>query len=131
MTVDRFVKDGAEGISKRTAWSAGFIIPKREARPLSAQMTVRCYPRSRHAEEKLLGVVHLSESSLTGDEPADVLEYHAHSTEFPHQSTADQFFSESQFESYRRLGLHVLRSAFEGIPRAAAGANDPHPQAPW
>jgi len=32
-----------------------------------------------------------------------------------HQSTADQFFSESQFESYRRLGYHVLRSAFDGV----------------
>jgi hypothetical protein len=54
-------------------------------------------------------------SSLTGDEPADVTEYHAQHREFPHESTADQFFSESQFESYRRLGYHVLRSAFEGI----------------
>jgi hypothetical protein len=54
-------------------------------------------------------------SSLTGDEPADVLEYRSRFGEFPHQSTADQFFSESQFESYRRLGYHVLRSAFEGV----------------
>ncbi|MCL4802487.1 MAG: hypothetical protein KJ025_23065, partial [Burkholderiales bacterium] len=26
---------------------------------------------------------------------------------FPHQSTADQFFDEPQFESYRKLGHHV------------------------
>jgi hypothetical protein len=54
-------------------------------------------------------------SSLTGNEPADVLEYQSENPAFPHQSTGDQFFSESQFESYRRLGLHVLREAFEGI----------------
>jgi len=54
-------------------------------------------------------------SSLTGDEPADVIEYHSRNHEFPHQSTADQFFSESQFESYRRLGLHLARSAFEDV----------------
>jgi hypothetical protein len=54
-------------------------------------------------------------SSLTGDEPADVTEYQSAHAEFPHESTADQFFSESQFESYRRLGLHVLRSAFDGV----------------
>ena len=54
-------------------------------------------------------------SSLTGNEPADVLEYKSENPDFPHQSTGDQFFSESQFESYRRLGLHVLREAFEGI----------------
>jgi hypothetical protein len=29
--------------------------------------------------------------------------------DFPHQSTADQFFSESQFESYRALGFEVMR----------------------
>ena len=53
-------------------------------------------------------------SSLTGDEPADVIEYRSGNPDFPHQSTGDQFFSESQFESYRRLGLHILREAFEG-----------------
>jgi hypothetical protein len=46
-------------------------------------------------------------SSITGDEPADVEEYRSEHSEFPQQSTAQQFFSESQFESYRRLGLHV------------------------
>src|SRR5439155_1298568 len=54
-------------------------------------------------------------ASLTGDEPSDVTEYHTRFPEFPHQSTADQFFSESQFESYRRLGLHVVRAALEGV----------------
>ena len=66
-------------------------------------------------------------SSLTGDEPADVIEYQSRCAAFPHESTGDQFFSESQFESYRRLGYHVLRSAFESVklnldrPQAAAG----------
>jgi hypothetical protein len=50
--------------------------------------------------------------SLTGDEPADVLEYKALSPSFPHETTANQFFTESQFESYRALGVHALRSAF-------------------
>ena len=50
--------------------------------------------------------------SITGDEPADVLEYYRRVPEFPHESTADQWFNESQFESYRRLGLHVSESAF-------------------
>lgn len=67
-------------------------------------------------------------SSLTGDEPADVIEYQSRVPEFPHESTADQFFSESQFESYRRLGLHVVRDAFEDVPHVpetgAGGADD-------
>jgi hypothetical protein len=54
-------------------------------------------------------------ASFTGDEPEDVQQYHAGYAAFPHESTADQFFSESQFESYRQLGLHVVRTAFENV----------------
>jgi hypothetical protein len=45
--------------------------------------------------------------SLTGNEPIDVLQYSKSHSEFPHESTADQWFTESQFESYRALGRHI------------------------
>jgi hypothetical protein len=45
--------------------------------------------------------------SLSGDEPADVLNYASQDPRFPHQPTPDQFFDEAQFESYRRLGMHI------------------------
>jgi hypothetical protein len=48
---------------------------------------------------------------LTGDEPADIYHYHATHPDFPQQTTADQWFDESQFESYRLLGAHSV----EGI----------------
>jgi hypothetical protein len=48
--------------------------------------------------------------------PADVLAYWAAHDDFPHQSTVDQFFQESQFESYRGLGEKIVLQAF-----AAAG----------
>ncbi|MBV8072623.1 MAG: patatin-like phospholipase family protein [Acidobacteriaceae bacterium] len=54
-------------------------------------------------------------SSITGDEPADVVEYFRENAAFPQQSTLNQFFSESEFESYRRLGLHVGLSAFQRL----------------
>jgi hypothetical protein len=44
-----------------------------------------------------------------GNEPPDVQSYAAAHLAFPHQSTADQFFDESQTESYRMLGLHSIR----------------------
>lgn len=54
-------------------------------------------------------------TTMCGAEPQDVAQYRNEHPEFPHQSTVDQFFDEPQFESYRRLGLHigdvVLRSA--------------------
>ena len=40
-------------------------------------------------------------------EPVDVLNYATRNPAFPQQSTADQFFDESQFESYRQLGLYL------------------------
>ena len=50
--------------------------------------------------------------SLTGNEPADVTEYANGHEEFPHEPTADQFFDESQFESYRALGFHIADKVF-------------------
>ena len=59
------------------------------------------------------GFVVYIKSSLTGDEPADVMNYKKEDSAFPHDSTLNQWFSESQFESYRRLGHHVAFSVFE------------------
>ncbi len=46
--------------------------------------------------------------TVYGREPRDVLEYRRSHPAFPHQSTADQFFDEPQFESYRVLGSHMM-----------------------
>jgi hypothetical protein len=40
--------------------------------------------------------------------PRDVYNYAKSSSDFPHEGTGDQFFSESQFESYRALGRHAI-----------------------
>ena len=44
------------------------------------------------------------------DCPPDVRNYRTEHTSFPHDTTADQFFNESQFESYRALGRHAIGS---------------------
>jgi hypothetical protein len=46
-------------------------------------------------------------ATLMGDEPEDVSQYHRAHPAFPQEPTTDQFFDERQWESYRRLGLHV------------------------
>ena len=61
------------------------------------------------------GTLLFLKTTLTGDEPADVLNYQDANPDFPNQSTADQFFDESQFESYRALGYHTVQSVFENI----------------
>ena len=45
---------------------------------------------------------------LLGTEPPDVQSYAASHPAFPHQSTAEQWFNESQTESHRQLGLVTL-----------------------
>lgn len=62
------------------------------------------------------GILVYLKTSLTSDEPADVLNYHREHGNFPHQTTADQWFTESQFESYRRLGQHVVEKLLERLP---------------
>ena len=43
-----------------------------------------------------------------GSEGAGVVAYATANAAFPHESTIDQFFSESQFESYRTLGFEIM-----------------------
>jgi hypothetical protein len=45
---------------------------------------------------------------LKGNEPEDVKNYGSVNTAFPQEPTSDQWFTESQFESYRRLGLFTV-----------------------
>ncbi len=52
---------------------------------------------------------------LTGEEPADLLNYARTHPDFPHQPTSDQWFDESQFESYRKLG-HWIGKSVLGAP---------------
>ena len=53
--------------------------------------------------------------SLLGKESADLLNYHKANATFPHESTADQWFNEDQFESYRALGYCIGMKAFEHL----------------
>jgi hypothetical protein len=54
--------------------------------------------------------------TLDGDEPIDVVNYKNINPDFPHETTGDEFYSETQFESYRSLGFHMINSisAVEG-----------------
>ena len=78
--------------------------------------TIR-YPEDsgRPDEERRPGYLLYLKSSLTGDEPADVTGYHAGHPEFPHQSTGDQWFTERQFEAYRKLGQHIVQTAIGSV----------------
>ena len=58
------------------------------------------------------GVLIYIKSSIIGDEPEDLLAYRRKNPTFPDESTADQFFDEAQFESYRELGYLTGKQVF-------------------
>ena len=58
-----------------------------------------------------LGTLIYIKPALSGDEAVDVVNYYKAHPAFPHESTANQWFSEAQFESYRMLGRHSAEVA--------------------
>ena len=61
----------------------------------------------------------------SGKEPVDVLNYALGHDAFPHESTGDQFFSESQFESYRALGLYAMEQVIAELRRHVPRPGEP------
>ena len=54
----------------------------------------------------------LIKTSLTGDESVDVLQYSTQNILFPNSPTTNQFFGDSEWESYRALGYHIGTKLF-------------------
>ncbi len=73
------------------------------------------------------GAIIYVKASLVGDEPTDVKNYSKTCPAFPHESTVDQWFTETQFESYRSLGYHIVSSSFRTplVPPVAAPTASP------
>lgn len=63
-------------------------------------------------------------SSMTGDEPVSIRKYRDDDPAFPHQTTADQFFDEAQFEAYRALGYHVGEAMLDDALVGSAMSSD-------
>lgn len=68
------------------------------------------------------GVLLYLKPALTGGENADIFNYSRLHPAFPHETTADQWFDESQFDSYRSLGRHIATRALGPAVAAAVGA---------
>jgi Patatin-like phospholipase len=64
------------------------------------------------------GVLVYVKPMMVGNEPPDVSAYCASNPGFPHQSTGNQWYDESQTESYRMLGLHSIQEMCSGWNKA-------------
>ena len=75
-----------------------------------------------------------AKTSLTGDEPAELIRYAEGSKQFPHDPTSNQFYAPDTFEAYRQLGEHIVDSMVGQLPSIIAGKMDEHenrPEAPY
>lgn len=70
------------------------------------------YPATEQGHPTAIGLMLYLKLSVTGDETELLKRYRLLHPDFPHQSTADQFYDEEQFEAYRQLGVHVAEGAF-------------------
>jgi hypothetical protein len=76
---------------------------------------VDCPPSASAGDkEKRDGWLIYIKPAMCGSEPMDVYHYQKAHPAFPHEPTTDQWFTESQFESYRMLGLHTIERICAG-----------------
>jgi hypothetical protein len=75
--------------------------------------------------ERKEGTIVWFKPAVTGrDESADVRQYAIGNRDFPQQSTADQWFDEAQFESYRRLAYEAFNDVLERSKDAAPAPDE-------
>ena len=63
-----------------------------------------------HYPSGAIGKILYIKTAFTEGLPADLVNYHKQHHAFPNDTTLNQWFTESQFESYRRLGEASVRS---------------------
>ncbi len=85
------------------------------------------YPPAAPGGKGDVGILLYVKPTLTGDEPADIAQYARRNLRFPHETTIDQFYDEAQWESYRRLGEHVVEEAFEPVESLVANLKGKSP----
>jgi hypothetical protein len=70
------------------------------------------------ADRSRTGIILYIKPALLADDKgltADVRQYGIENSHFPQQTTANQWFDEAQFESYRQLGYHSAKVAFANL----------------
>ena len=101
------IRDGTRAASEEIAKSGGLPSHAATHGPHSAVGEI-FYPQNQR------GILLYVKSSITGDESDYIVDYKRRFPSYPHETTADQLFSEEQFEVYRALGFHALNELFLG-----------------
>jgi hypothetical protein len=70
-------------------------------------------PPPGRSPKSLTGKLIYIKPAIYNAEPRDIYNYAKGDPTFPHETTADQFFDEPQFESHRMLGFHILERLWQ------------------
>lgn len=101
----------------RGHWTLGKIIYKDPNKDDNVPFPDRGLRKDGEIEGQLL---YIKSSFLAEDKndhiSADVIEYAKRHARFPHDTTADQFFTEQQFESYRKLAECIATKMLDDAP---------------
>src|SRR6266511_3852008 len=101
------IRDATRAASEEIAKSGG-LPPNAAAHGPHCAVGEIGYPQGRK------GILIYVKSSITGDENDYIVDYKRRFPTYPHETTADQLFSEEQFEVYRALGFHAVTEVFSG-----------------
>ncbi len=101
------IRDATRAASKEIAETGG-LPPNAAAHGPHCAVGEIGYPQGRK------GILIYVKSSITGDENDYIVDYKRRFPAYPHETTADQLFSEEQFEVYRALGFHAVTEVFSG-----------------
>jgi hypothetical protein len=97
------------GLSELKTWSkdGGEIDPRTPYHAIG-EIDYPAADRDSDRDKVEKGVILYLKPAYHGSEDIDIRSYTTAHPDFPHQSTAEQWFSESQFESYRALGFEIV-----------------------
>ena len=101
------IRDATRAASEEIAKSGG-LPPNAAPHGPHCAVGEITYPQGR------TGILIYVKSSITGDENDYIVDYKRRFPTYPHETTADQLFSEEQFEVYRALGFHAVTEVFSG-----------------
>lgn len=109
-----------------------FLLPEAAAKVqgLARRFRVGCIHYSRRYPDMEDGVLVVLKPVVTEVDPVDIRNYRNRSKAFPHDSTVVQWYSEEQFEAYRKLGETTAAGLTDFLAECAkqqaAGRDDRH-----
>jgi Patatin-like phospholipase len=88
------------------------FLPNERGASAQSHVIGKIYYPATDCEAASMGTLIVIKPTIAAKSAELIAQYRAQNADFPQQTTADQWFSESQFEAYRQLGFDCATDAF-------------------